>query len=212
MLVWLMIIVGIVFLDQLTKWLTVINLDLGESYTVIEGFFNFKYVRNTGAALSMFDKPDERWIFMSISTIAIIAMFIYLWKSRKGNKLLCVALSFILGGGIGNMVDRTLLGYVVDFLDFILYRDAQGFEFHFPTFNIADSFVCIGVGLFALSMILEEVRLSKAEKAAKLAATGAAVTVNEVEESEEIEVNEVDSVAQGNETKENAENEVDIDS
>ena len=76
MLVWLMIIAGIVFLDQLTKWLTVINLDLGESVTVIEGFFNFKYVRNTGAAFSMFDEPDERWIFMTISTVAIIAMFI----------------------------------------------------------------------------------------------------------------------------------------
>ena len=92
MLVWLMIIVGIVFLDQLTKWLTVINLDLYESFTVIEGFFNFKYVRNTGAAFSMFDDPDERWIFMSISTVAIVAMAVYLWYNRKGGKLYSISL------------------------------------------------------------------------------------------------------------------------
>ena len=192
MLVWLMIIAGIVFLDQLTKWLTVINLDLGESFTVIEGFFNFKYVRNTGAAFSMFDEPDERWIFMSISTVAIIAMFIYLVRNRKGDKLLCVALSFIVGGGLGNMVDRTLLGYVVDFLDFIIWYTPAGRPVHFATFNIADSFVCVGVGLFALAVILEEIKESKRAKAAKLAAQAEAeVTVEEtVADAEEIEENE----------------------
>lgn len=169
MLVWLMIIVGIVFLDQLTKWLTVINLDLYESFTVIEGFFNFKYVRNTGAAFSMFDDPDERWIFMSISTVAIVAMAVYLWYNRKGGKLLCVSLSFVLGGGIGNMVDRTLLGYVIDFLDFIIWKTPEGREIHFATFNIADSFVCVGVGLMALAVILEEIKEIKKLKAKKLA-------------------------------------------
>ena len=169
MLVWLMIIVGIVFLDQLTKWLTVINLDLYESFTVIEGFFNFKYVRNTGAAFSMFDDPDERWIFMSISTVAIVAMAVYLWYNRKGGKLLCVSLSFVLGGGIGNMVDRTLLGYVIDFLDFIIRKTPEGREIHFATFNIADSFVCVGVGLMALAVILEEIKEIKKLKAKKLA-------------------------------------------
>ncbi len=169
MLVWLMIIVGIVFLDQLTKWLTVINLDLYETFTVIEGFFNFKYVRNTGAAFSMFDDPDERWIFMSISTLAIIVMAVYLWYNRKGDKLLCLSLSFVLGGGIGNMVDRTLLGYVIDFLDFIIWRTSAGEEIHFATFNIADSFVCVGVGLMALAVILEEIREVKKLKAQKLA-------------------------------------------
>lgn len=175
MLVWLMIIVGIVFLDQLTKWLTVINLDLYESFTVIEGFFNFKYVRNTGAAFSMFDDPDERWIFMSISTVAIVAMAVYLWYNRKGDKLLCVSLSFVLGGGIGNMVDRTLLGYVIDFLDFIIWKTPEGREIHFATFNIADSFVCVGVGLMALAVILEEIKEIKKLKAKKLASAAETV-------------------------------------
>lgn len=193
MLVWLMIIAGIVFLDQLTKWLTVINLDLGESVTVIEGFFNFKYVRNTGAAFSMFDEPDERWIFMTISTVAIIAMFIYLFKNRKGDRLLCVALSFIVGGGLGNMVDRTLLGYVVDFLDFIIWHTPEGRPVHFATFNVADTFVCVGVGLFALAIILEEIRESKKEKAAKLGAVaenGEAASETVEQETEENEEND----------------------
>ena len=197
MLVWLMIIAGIVFLDQLTKWLTVINLDLGESVTVIEGFFNFKYVRNTGAAFSMFDEPDERWIFMTISTVAIIAMFVYLFKNRKGDRLLCVALSFIVGGGLGNMVDRTLLGYVVDFLDFIIWHTPEGRPVHFATFNVADTFVCVGVGLFALAVILEEVREYKKSRAAKLGA----VAENGEAASETVE----------QETEENEENDSEID-
>ena len=161
MLIWLMIIAGIIFLDQLSKWLTVINLGLHETFPLIEGVFHFTYVRNTGAAFSLFDKPEERWIFMSISTVAIIALAIYLWYNRKGSKLLCVALSFIIGGGIGNMVDRCILKYVIDMLDFRLIN--------FAIFNVADSFVCVGVGLFALAVILEEIENSKKEKAEKLA-------------------------------------------
>ena len=161
MLIWLMIIAGIIFLDQLSKWLTVINLGLHETFPLIEGVFHFTYVRNTGAAFSLFDKPEERWIFMSISTVAIIALAIYLWYNRKGSKLLCVALSFIIGGGIGNMVDRCILKYVIDMLDFRLIN--------FAIFNVADSFVCVGVGLFALAVILEEVENSKKAKAEKLA-------------------------------------------
>ena len=161
MLIWLMIIAGIIFLDQLSKWLTVINLGLHETFPLIEGVFHFTYVRNTGAAFSMFDKPEERWIFMSISTVAIIALAIYLWYNRKGSKLLCVALSFIIGGGIGNMIDRCILKYVIDMLDFRLIN--------FAIFNVADSFVCVGVGLFALAVILEEIENSKKEKAEKLA-------------------------------------------
>jgi signal peptidase II len=166
MLIWLIIIAGVVFLDQLTKWLTVINLDLRESITVIDGFFSFTYVQNKGAAFSMLS--NHRWVFMTISTVAIVALSIYLWKKRKDSKLLGVALSFIIGGGIGNMVDRTILGYVIDFLDFIIGRDANGHPIHFAIFNIADTFVCVGVGLFALYIILDEFKQYKKEKAAKV--------------------------------------------
>ena len=166
MLIWLIMIAGIVFLDQITKWLTVMNLDLGESISVINGFFSFTYVQNKGAAFSMLS--NHRWVFMTISTVAIVALSIYLWKKRNSSKLLCVALSFIIGGGIGNMVDRTILGYVIDFLDFIIGRSANGSPIHFAIFNIADTFVCVGVGLFALYIILDEYKQYKKEKAAKV--------------------------------------------
>lgn len=176
MLIWLMIMAGVIFLDQLTKWLTVINLDLGETFPLIEGVFHFTYVRNTGAAFSIFNEPNQRWIFMSISSVAIVALFIYLWINRKGNKLLCVAMSFIIGGGIGNMIDRCLLKYVIDMLDFRLIN--------FAIFNVADSFVCVGVGLFALAVILEEVKEMKKEKDAKLAEQSKEA-VTELEKNEE---------------------------
>lgn len=166
MIIWLIIIVGVIFLDQLSKYLTIINLDYiappsaPDTIPVIKDVFHFTYVRNTGAAFSMFNEPDERWIFMSISTVAIIALAIYLWLSRKGNKLLCVALCFIIGGGIGNMIDRCVYKYVIDMLDFRLIN--------FAIFNVADSFVCIGVGLFALAVIIEEIKNSKDEKAKKV--------------------------------------------
>ena len=184
--VWLMIIAGAVGLDQLTKWLTVQNLEYiappaaPDTIPVIKDVFHFTYVRNTGAAFSMFNEPDQRWIFMSISTVAIIALAIYLWKNRNGSKLLGVALSFIIGGGIGNMIDRCLLKYVIDMLDFRLIN--------FAVFNVADSFVCIGVGLFAFAVLREEIQAMKKEKAEKLAAQGKETLA----ESDENEQNDTD--------------------
>ena len=160
MFIWLAIIATTIFLDQLTKWLTVINLGLGETFPLIKGVFHFTYVRNEGAAFGSFSEPDQRWIFMSISTVALIGLAVYLWKKRNDSKLLGVALSFIIGGGIGNMIDRISLKYVIDMLDFRLIN--------FAIFNVADSFVCVGVGLFALYVILDELKNVKAEKAAKL--------------------------------------------
>lgn len=173
MLVWLLIIAGVVGLDQLTKWLTVINLNLRETVPIIENVFHFTYVRNTGAAFSIFNEPDERWIFLTISVVAIIALFFYLWKEKNGDKLLCVGMSFILGGGIGNMIDRCLLGYVIDFIDVRLIK--------FAIFNIADSFVCVGVALFVIAVLRSEIKMMKIEKEKKLAEA----TVKSVEENAE---------------------------
>lgn len=183
MFIWLIIIAGIIFLDQLSKWLTVVNLGLGETFPLIDGVFHFTYVRNTGAAFSIFNEPDERWIFMSISTVAIIALAIYLWVVRKGDKLLCVALSFIVGGGIGNMIDRCTLKYVIDMLDFRLIN--------FAIFNVADSFVCVGVGLFALAIILQEIKESKNAKLSNLSSESAdEITENEENAENDTETND----------------------
>ena len=183
MLLWLMIIAGVVFFDQLTKWLTVINLEYREwplepdTFPIIKDVFHFTHTRNPGMAFGMLGEANQRWIFMSVSVVAIIGMFIYLWFNRKGSKLMCVAFSFIIGGGIGNMIDRCFLGYVTDFIDFRIIN--------FAIFNIADSFVCIGVGMFALYIILDEIKQSKLKKEAILVSDEVSEETVEVEETVE---------------------------
>ena len=156
MFIWLAIIAVTVFLDQITKYLTIFFLKPIDTLPLIEDVLHLTYVENTGAAFGMM--KDARWVFMVISTLAIVGILVYMFWKRPSDKLMCVSLSFIVGGGIGNMIDRTLLGYVVDMIDFRLIN--------FAVFNVADSFVCVGAGLMILQLILEMVRESKAEKAA----------------------------------------------
>ncbi|MBO7175754.1 MAG: signal peptidase II [Clostridia bacterium] len=163
MWLWILIIIGSIWLDQLTKWLAVTLLQGNPSVPIIPEVFQLTYLENPGAAFGMLQ--NNRWVFLIVSTVGILAVFLYLLMKRPASKLLCLSLSFIVGGGIGNMIDRVLLGYVVDFFDFCLIN--------FAIFNVADSFVCVGAGLLSLWVILdtiaEEKRL-KAEKAAKEAA------------------------------------------
>ena len=164
MLIWLAVIIVTVFLDQLTKYLTVLHLKPIDTYPIIEDVFHLTYVENTGAAFGMM--KDARWVFMITSTLAIIGIlgymiYRYYVKKEKLHWAEALSLSLIVGGGIGNMIDRTMLGYVVDMIDcrFI----------NFAVFNVADSFVCIGAGLMILYLIVLTVKEIKAEKAAKLA-------------------------------------------
>ena len=164
MLIWLAVIIVTVFLDQLTKSLTVLHLKPIDTLPLIEDVLHLTYVENTGAAFGMM--KDARWVFMVTSTAAIIGILGYMIhrayiKKEKMPWMEALSLSFIVGGGIGNMIDRTVLGYVVDMIDcrFI----------HFAVFNVADSFVCVGAGLMVLYLILEMVKEAKAEKAAKRA-------------------------------------------
>lgn len=124
-------------LDQLTKFLAVEYLTKVSTIPIIEDVIHLTYLENTGAAFGIL--KNHRWIFLVISTVAIIALIAYMLKFPPKNKWLSVGLSFIVGGGIGNMIDRTILGYVVDFIDFRLIN--------FAIFNVADSFVCIGAVL-----------------------------------------------------------------
>ena len=166
MWLWILIIIGSIWLDQLTKWLAVTLLQGNPSVPIIPEVFQLTYLENPGAAFGMLQ--NNRWVFLIVSTVGILAVLLYLLIKRPTSKLLCLSLSFIVGGGIGNMIDRVLLGYVVDFFDFCLIN--------FAIFNVADSFVCVGAGILALWVILdtiaEEKRL-KAEKAAKEAAAKA---------------------------------------
>ena len=169
MLLWLAIIVVTVFLDQLTKYLTILYLKPIDTLPIIEDVLHLTYVENTGAAFGMM--KDARWIFMITSTVAIMAILGYMTYRTHVQKdkmpwMEALALSLIVGGGIGNMIDRTVLGYVVDMIDcrFI----------NFAVFNVADSFVCVGAGFMILYLIKMTVEESRAEKMAK--------TVAEVEE------------------------------
>ena len=162
MLIWLAVIIVTVFLDQLTKYLTVLHLKPIDTLPIIEDVFHLTYVENTGAAFGMM--KDARWVFMITSTVAIVGILIYMFrrtyvKKEKMPWMEALSLSLIVGGGIGNMIDRTVLGYVVDMIDcrFI----------NFAVFNVADSFVCIGAGLMILYLFMEMGKEIKAEKAAK---------------------------------------------
>ena len=153
------IIVFGVALDQLTKLLAVKYLMDG-SVTVIPWLIDFTYVENRGMAWGLL--ADQRWIFMTASVIAIVALSVFLYMRRSPNLLYGIAISAIISGGIGNMIDRTVLGYVVDFLE-VTFMD-------FPVFNVADSFVSVGaVGLIVLLLvdIVREARSERQKKAKK---------------------------------------------
>lgn len=162
MWIWIIVIISAVALDQGSKLLVSEFLSREEPFVIIDGVFRFTYVENRGAAFGMFD--EHRWVFMLLSTLGIAAMLFYLWKFRPQSKLACTALSMIIGGGIGNMIDRVALGYVIDFLDFCAFPSLWMW-----VFNIADSFVCVGAGLLVLYLLMDIVKEYKAAKAAKCA-------------------------------------------
>lgn len=151
-------------LDQLTKYLVVSNMALHESIDIIPGVIRFTYIQNDGAAFGSLD--NARWVFMILSTVAIIGILVYMFWKKPQDKLMLAALTLIVSGGIGNMIDRIALGYVIDFIDFCAFP-----KIWMWVFNVADSFVCIGAGLLILWLVLDMIRDYKAEKAKKAQAT-----------------------------------------
>lgn len=136
------LLLSLVLLDQATKFVIDRTFPLHHSIPVIEGFFSLTYIRNTGAAFGIFSGSHEsfrRPILILFSLLAIGFILRLLWRMPKTEKGLITALTLILGGAIGNLVDRVLYGEVIDFLDFYWS------SFHWPAFNFADSFITIGV-------------------------------------------------------------------
>ena len=143
----------IVAVDQLTKVLVLSRFRLGESYTLIENFFNLTFVKNPGAAFGFLAQshPEFReMFFLTMPPAAMIVIFFLLRGVKDEDKTQILALSSILGGAIGNYVDRLRFRYVVDFLDFHWFN-----EYSWPAFNVADSAIVIGVGVLMLQMFLE---------------------------------------------------------
>ena len=144
---WLGLAVVVLLVDQFTKVLIVSSYQLGEGFPVT-GFFNIVRVHNQGAAFSFLASAGgwQRWFFTALGLVAASVM-VWMLKKHPGQKLFGFAIACILGGAIGNVLDRVLYGYVIDFLDF--YHAG----IHFPAFNVADS----GITLGAACLILDEV-------------------------------------------------------
>lgn len=138
----------VIAIDQLTKWIVVKNMDLYEQITVIKNFFWITSHRNSGAAWGILQ--GQMILFYLITVIVIAAIVYYLEKHAAHSKLLMIGLNFILGGAIGNFIDRLFRKEVVDFLDFDI------FTYNYPIFNIADAALVIGVGFVIIATFLED--------------------------------------------------------
>jgi signal peptidase II len=148
LLLWVVALVVIV--DQLVKAAVRPRLDLFESYTVIPGFFNLTRIHNTGAAFGMLNGvefPFKAVVLALLQTTALIGLTVYVAMLAPEQRLTRAGLSFVIGGAIGNLIDRILYGYVLDFFDF--YRGG----WHFWAFNVADAAINIGVALMILDML-----------------------------------------------------------
>jgi signal peptidase II len=152
---WLGLALVILLADQFTKVLIVGSFQWGDSQAVTS-FFNLVRVHNSGAAFSFLANAGgwQRWFFTGIGVVATV-FIVYLLRSHPQQTLFCFALSLVLGGAVGNVIDRLLYGHVIDFLDFHWdWLAPVFFEGHFPAFNIADSAISVGT----VCLIVDELR------------------------------------------------------
>ena len=145
MLTWLWLTGLIIVLDQASKWIMVLWLSLYETVAIIP-FFNLTMAHNTGAAFSFLAQAGgwQRWFFVGLAVLISIGLVVWLKKLSIHARLEAISISLILGGAIGNVIDRIYFGYVIDFFD-VYYG-----SYHWPAFNIADSAIVIGVGLLII--------------------------------------------------------------
>ena len=144
----------LVLADQISKTIVVKTMSLYESIPVIQNFFHFTYITNDGMAFGI-NFPFGYYIFTSVSVLLTLFLFWYLWSVRTHSIVIRLGISFIIAGAIGNLIDRIFLGAVIDFLDFMIGN------FHWYVFNLADSFVTVGMVLVLVdSIILEKKRES----------------------------------------------------
>ncbi|GAA0809991.1 signal peptidase II [Colwellia asteriadis] len=148
---WLWLTIILLAIDQITKQWVAASFDYREILPVLP-FFNLTYVHNPGAAFSFLADQGgwQRWFFTAIAAIASVVFIVWMAKTPKQQKLLSIAFACILSGAIGNLIDRVLFGYVIDFLDF------HWAGYHFAAFNIADSMIFIGAALMILDSFKQE--------------------------------------------------------
>ena len=139
---WWWLTLAFLVIDQVTKHLVAGQMDLYQSIEVLP-FFNITYVHNLGAAFSFLADQGgwQRWFFTAIALIASVIFVVWLAKTPKENRILGIAFALLLSGAVGNLIDRVLFGYVIDFLDFYIGT------YRWPAFNVADSVIFIGAAL-----------------------------------------------------------------
>lgn len=144
---------GAVFMiDQTTKAWAVRRLRFGDIKEVIPGFLNFAYAQNTGVAFSMLDDHGNagRWGLSVVAFVAATLVLYFFWKTPRSDDRILGALALLLAGIVGNVVDRARLGFVIDFID------VQFGNWHYPTFNVADTAIVIGAGILIIDMFLSK--------------------------------------------------------
>jgi signal peptidase II len=148
-----LLVLTVLGLDRWTKWLIHTKLLLNQTIFIIDGFFNITYVRNTGVAFGILDPvslPLKSTVLAVLTLAAITGVLIYSWRTPISQTLLHVALSLILAGALGNLYDRINYGYVIDFIE-VYFRD-----YRWPSFNVADSAITVGVGLLLLQVFRKD--------------------------------------------------------
>ena len=141
----------ILLVDYLTKWMVRVRLDPIQSVEIIPGYLRLSYWQNSGVAFGLFDAVASVWkpyILAALAVVAVVAIVVYGAHMPPERKLLRAALAVIIGGILGNLVDRIVRGYVIDFIDFHIYD-----TFHWPTFNVADSAITIGIALLLIDTV-----------------------------------------------------------
>ncbi len=160
LVIFVLIIAGAIIFDQAVKYWasTVLQHVPGQTLDFIPGFMNFHYVENTGAAFSLFSNATP--FLAVVSAVMAVVLIVFLWKYRNiKSNLFRLSMCFIIGGAIGNLIDRVFLGYVVDMLEFSFVN--------FAIFNVADSFACIGAVMLAIFIIWFWDKHQKKEKDAE---------------------------------------------
>lgn len=144
-MIYFVIVAGIILLDQIVKKIVVSNMYVGESIPLLEDFFHITYIHNKGAAFSLW---EQQWILLIVfpAIVMVVGLVCLFIKRKTWDKLYLLSIALICGGGLGNLIDRIIQGYVVDMFDFRV----------FPVFNIADIFICIGCGLMLIYVIFLE--------------------------------------------------------
>ena len=147
-----LVALGVIFLDRVTKAAVVQSFQLGQGVPVFPGFFDIVFVLNPGAAFGFLASLSDQIrnpFFIFISLLAVILIVFYHTRYLRSHRLVSIALGLVLGGALGNLIDRLYYGMVVDFLDVHIG------PYHWPAFNVADSAISVGVGLMILDMLLD---------------------------------------------------------